>query len=97
MYTYIHTYIIIIITFIFLHFSRYLTPGPPAHIFSTHPTSPLSPKGYPSSARPPHYLGPQVSERLGASSPTEARAGQLSAVYVSGDSDQLLHAPWLVA
>ena len=54
-------------------------PSPPtlsSHSSSSHSPSPLSPRGCPlTHARPQHSLGPQVSQGLGTTSPTQARPG----------------------
>ena len=62
------------ITFIFLQSSHCPPPGPPSHCSSSHSSSPCLQEDGPS-VRPPHSLGPQVSQGLGTSSATEARLG----------------------
>jgi hypothetical protein len=73
-----HSIIIIIIMFIYLQFSHYLPPGLSSHSSLSHSSSHCLQEEVPTHhplhpARPPHSLGPQVSQGLGESSPTEAR------------------------
>jgi hypothetical protein len=51
----------------------------------------------PHPARPPHSLGPQASQGLGASCLTEARPSNLLWYMCQGPSEQLVYAAWLVA
>jgi hypothetical protein len=53
----------------------------------------LPPRGcpHPHPTRPPHSLGSQVSQGLGASSLIDARPGDLLLVYVLGTSYQLVY------
>ena len=52
----------------------------------------------PHHTNPPHYLGPQVFQGLGASYFTETKSGSaVSVACVLGASYQLVYAAWLVS
>ena len=76
--------------------------GFPPHLHP-YPLNPIPCLQTPTPARPPHSLGPQVSQGLGAASLTEARPGSpllymcLERGVGGGALSQLMHAAWLVA
>jgi hypothetical protein len=85
----------------FLQSSHYLPPVLLSESFSSHFSSPvskrMSPPPLPTAphpTRPPHSVGPQVSQGLGASSLTEARTDSIVCVRAL---EQLVYAAWLMA